>query len=137
MRDSVRARALQEGLTYAPPPRIAFSTRRWKAPNSFAKLSVLRPVPRTLPPSTTQSSLHTSAKKLRLWLTITAAPWNAFRAAAKASKVSMSKWLVGSSSSKRCGRCQTAAANASRAFWPPDSVPTFCFAMPPRPKFAK
>mmetsp|Transcript_25121 Transcript_25121/g.73587 ORF Transcript_25121/g.73587 Transcript_25121/m.73587 type:complete len:177 (-) Transcript_25121:459-989(-) len=47
---------------------------------------------------------------------------------------SRSRWLVGSSSSSRCGRCHMICAKATLDFWPPDSVDIFWSAvLPPRP----
>mmetsp|Transcript_5232 Transcript_5232/g.14042 ORF Transcript_5232/g.14042 Transcript_5232/m.14042 type:complete len:80 (+) Transcript_5232:738-977(+) len=34
----------------------------------------------------------------------------------------MSRWFVGSSSSRTCGLLNVIAANATRLFWPPDRV---------------
>ena len=52
--------------------------------------------------------------------TSTSVPSNCASATASASRVSRSRWLVGSSSSSRFGRCQTISASASRAFSPPE-----------------
>mmetsp|Transcript_50603 Transcript_50603/g.108081 ORF Transcript_50603/g.108081 Transcript_50603/m.108081 type:complete len:137 (+) Transcript_50603:351-761(+) len=51
-----------------------------------------------------------------------------------ASTASRSRWLVGSSSSSRCGFCHMTCAKATRDFCPPESVLIRCSAMlPPRP----
>ena len=49
-----------------------------------------------------------------------------------ASRVSRSRWLVGSSSSSRLGRCQTISASVSRDFSPPENGPTGSAAWSPR-----
>ena len=58
-------------------------------------------------------------------------PSNSLSATASASRVARSRWLVGSSSSSRLGRCQTIMASTRRAFSPPLMVPTGCLTMSP------
>ena len=48
-----------------------------------------------------------------------------------ASRVARSRWLVGSSISKRLGRCQTIMHKTSRAFSPPLMLPTACLTISP------
>lgn len=53
--------------------------------------------------------------------------------------VSMSKWLVGSSSNSKFGRGASTRASAMRAFWPPLRLLRGCsqLSRPPRPKLPK
>mmetsp|Transcript_54234 Transcript_54234/g.116439 ORF Transcript_54234/g.116439 Transcript_54234/m.116439 type:complete len:213 (+) Transcript_54234:94-732(+) len=71
------------------------------------------------PGITTQSSSATRETRRSSWLTSTTPPSNLFSAIAKPSIVSRSKWLVGSSRSKRCGVDQANSAKAKRLFCPP------------------
>lgn len=52
------------------------------------------------------------------WLTRTMPPSKSLMASASASMVSMSKWLVGSSRSRRWGACHARYAKTTRHFWP-------------------
>ena len=83
------------------------------------------------PPVTSQNSSHTSRSRARSWLTSMTVPSNSLSAMLSASRVVRSRWLVGSSSSSRFGRCQTSIARTRRAFSPPDSVPTGCCTISP------
>src|SRR5258708_34551677 len=56
-------------------------------------------------------------------------PSKSLIAMARASRVARSRWLVGSSSSSRLGRCQTIMASTRRAFSPPLMLPTACLTM--------
>lgn len=49
----------------------------------------------------------------------------------RASIVSMSKWLVGSSRTRKFGFDMHILANATLDFWPPDRLPTLCRAKSP------
>lgn len=49
----------------------------------------------------------------------------------RASIVSISKWLVGSSSTRKLGLDMHILANATLDFWPPDRLPTLCNARSP------
>ena len=55
---------------------------------------------------------------LKSWLTSIMPPSNALMAYARASIVSMSRWLVGSSSSRRCGLQKASQANTTLQRWP-------------------
>ena len=61
----------------------------------------------TAPRLTSQNSSQTSRSSARSWLTSITVPSNSFSAIDSASRVVRSRWLVGSSSSSRLGRCQT------------------------------
>jgi len=56
------------------------------------------------------------------WLTSIIPPSKSLMASARASIVSMSRWLVGSSSSSRWGRCQASHAKMTRQRWPSDRL---------------
>ena len=71
------------------------------------------------------------AQQGRSWLTSITVPSNSLSAMARASRVARSRWLVGSSSSSRLGRCQTIMASTRRAFSPPLMLPTACSTMSP------
>lgn len=58
---------------------------------------------------------------LKSWLTRTRPPSKSFTASAKASIVSISKWLVGSSSSKRWGACHANQAKTTLHLCPSDN----------------
>lgn len=49
----------------------------------------------------------------------------------KASMDSMSRWLVGSSSTRKLGQAMHMRANATLDFWPPDNEATVCNARSP------
>ena len=78
------------------------------------------------------SSLHTRLMKNWSWETTITPPWNLFSAFASASIVSahyilfphspISRWLVGSSSTRMCGLVFVIMAKDTRVFWPPLSV---------------
>mmetsp|Transcript_65890 Transcript_65890/g.189586 ORF Transcript_65890/g.189586 Transcript_65890/m.189586 type:complete len:230 (+) Transcript_65890:120-809(+) len=91
------------------------------------------------PGITTHNSSATRETSRSSWLTSTTPPSNLFKAIAKPSIVSKSKWLVGSSNSRRCGVLQASSAKASRLFWPPLRCFTGCSARSPckpkRPKY--
>mmetsp|Transcript_16595 Transcript_16595/g.40540 ORF Transcript_16595/g.40540 Transcript_16595/m.40540 type:complete len:160 (+) Transcript_16595:373-852(+) len=72
--------------------------------------------------STCHSSSAQSWMSRSSWLTSTTPPSNLLIAMARASIVSMSRWLVGSSRSRMCGCRHASSANASLLFCPPDSV---------------
>ncbi len=55
------------------------------------------------------------------WLTRITAPEYSVSASTSASRLSMSRWLVGSSRISRCGASMVASSSDSRAFCPPDS----------------
>mmetsp|Transcript_13584 Transcript_13584/g.34283 ORF Transcript_13584/g.34283 Transcript_13584/m.34283 type:complete len:360 (-) Transcript_13584:1042-2121(-) len=77
------------------------------------------------PSSTVMTCVGLSAsQKARSWLITTTAPGNERTASVSELIVSTSKWLLGSSSSRKL--CGTSAkhASATRAFSPPDSCPT-------------
>jgi len=59
---------------------------------------------------------------LKSWLTIIIPPSKSLIASASASMVSMSRWLVGSSSSRRCGRCHASQAKITRHRCPSDRL---------------
>ncbi len=59
----------------------------------------------------------------RSWDTNSTVPGYARRAATSAWMASMSRWLVGSSSTSTLGRSAASRAKISRAASPPDSVP--------------
>ena len=59
----------------------------------------------------------------RLCETSTTTPSNALIACDRYAIVVMSRWFVGSSRKRMCGDACAAAANTTRAFCPPDSVP--------------
>lgn len=63
---------------------------------------------------------HTCWISLKSWLTSIMPPSNSLTASARASIVSMSKWLVGSSRNNMCGFCQASQAKHTRHFWPSD-----------------
>ena len=86
---------------------------------------------RCAPRPTSQNSSHTARSSARSWLTSITVPSNSLSAIARASRVARSRWLVGSSSSSRLGRCQTIMASTSRAFSPPLMVPTACWTISP------
>jgi hypothetical protein len=54
-----------------------------------------------------------------------------FMAFPSASIVSMSRWFVGSSSTRKFGLPMHILAKATRDFWPPDKLATVCKAMSP------
>lgn len=63
---------------------------------------------------------HTCWISLKSWLTSIIPPSNSLMASAKASIVSMSKWLVGSSRNSMWGFCHASQAKHTRHFWPSD-----------------
>ena len=62
--------------------------------------------------------LLTWLMSLKSWETNTKPPSKLLIASARASMVSMSKWLVGSSSSNICGDCHAIQAKTTRHRWP-------------------
>ena len=66
---------------------------------------------------------QTCEMSLKSWLTSIIPPSKSLIASARASIVSMSRWLVGSSSSNRWGRCQASHAKMTRQRWPSDRLP--------------
>mmetsp|Transcript_110489 Transcript_110489/g.276634 ORF Transcript_110489/g.276634 Transcript_110489/m.276634 type:complete len:230 (+) Transcript_110489:62-751(+) len=90
------------------------------------------------PGITTHNSSATIETSLSSWLTSTTPPSNLFSAMARPSMVSRSKWLVGSSKSRRCGELHANSAKAKRLFCPPLRCFTGCNAKSPcRPKRPK
>mmetsp|Transcript_73555 Transcript_73555/g.202047 ORF Transcript_73555/g.202047 Transcript_73555/m.202047 type:complete len:277 (-) Transcript_73555:634-1464(-) len=73
-----------------------------------------------VPLLTTHSSSATISMRRSSWETNTTPPSKWLRAIARASIVSRSRWLVGSSSSKMCGERHASSAKARRDFWPPE-----------------
>jgi len=59
---------------------------------------------------------------LKSWLTSIIPPSKSLIASASASIVSISRWLVGSSSRRRCGRCHASHANVTRHRWPSERL---------------
>mmetsp|Transcript_9587 Transcript_9587/g.31740 ORF Transcript_9587/g.31740 Transcript_9587/m.31740 type:complete len:247 (-) Transcript_9587:509-1249(-) len=87
---------------------------------------------------TCQISSTTNEIKRSSWDTRTTPPWKLFRAIARASIVSRSKWLVGSSRSMMCGCLHASSANARRDFCPPDKNFTALVASSPdKPNFPR
>ena len=78
----------------------------------------------TRPSLTSQSRSATSSTRCGSWLTRITAPPYSVSASTSASRLSMSRWLVGSSRMIRCGASSVAISRLSRAFCPPDSRPT-------------
>mmetsp|Transcript_73553 Transcript_73553/g.202036 ORF Transcript_73553/g.202036 Transcript_73553/m.202036 type:complete len:229 (-) Transcript_73553:611-1297(-) len=75
-----------------------------------------------VPLLTTHSSSATISMRRSSWETNTTPPSKWLRAIARASIVSRSRWLVGSSSSSRLHGVSIMRHSATRAFSPPDSV---------------
>lgn len=67
------------------------------------------------------SEFSTWLIKRKSWDTRTRPPSKLLMASAKASMVSMSKWLVGSSSNNICGHCHANQANTTRHLCPSES----------------
>lgn len=63
---------------------------------------------------------HTCWISLKSWLTSIIPPSNSLMASARASMVSMSRWLVGSSRNSMWGFCHASQAKQTRHFWPSD-----------------
>jgi len=102
--------------------------------NSFASSKSNRSS--TLPlPSKAQYSVTTFVRKYTSCDTTRTPPLNSLTASIKASTVSRSKWLVGSSMMRRWGWRYTTMEKARRDFCPPESPPIFCKArLPLRPR---
>mmetsp|Transcript_868 Transcript_868/g.2184 ORF Transcript_868/g.2184 Transcript_868/m.2184 type:complete len:197 (-) Transcript_868:194-784(-) len=72
--------------------------------------------------ATTRSSVQMEVMRCSSWLTMTTPPLKSRMASTRPSMVSMSRWLVGSSITSRCGFRHSAMARLTRNFWPPESV---------------
>ena len=79
---------------------------------------------RTRPSFTSHSRSATSSTRCGSWLTRITAPPYSVSASTSASRLSMSRWLVGSSRMIICGASSAASKSDSRVFCPPDSRPT-------------
>ena len=75
----------------------------------------------TVPSRTTQSRSAVASIRWRSWLMRITAPSYSLRPWISASRLSTSRWLVGSSRISRCGAWKVASVNSSRAFSPPES----------------
>lgn len=85
----------------------------------------------TEPPPHTHSSLHTIRINLSSWETKITPPLYLLIAFPNASIVSISRWLVGSSRTRKLGVPMHILAKATLDFCPPDRLPTVCKARSP------
>ena len=102
------------GVAVRAPPTAAAGDRRPCRPRTAAPAR----------PCTSHSRSATSSTRCGSWLTRITAPPYSVSASTSASRLSMSRWLVGSSRMIICGASSAASSSASRVFCPPDSRPT-------------
>mmetsp|Transcript_49149 Transcript_49149/g.122142 ORF Transcript_49149/g.122142 Transcript_49149/m.122142 type:complete len:218 (-) Transcript_49149:1498-2151(-) len=95
----------------------------------------------TSPPSITQISLHTALMSDMLCVMTITPPLKLRSAVTRQSTVSRSRWLVGSSSSRRCERCIPNSTKTTRDFCPPERVAIscswWCPSSPKRPSMSR
>ena len=79
---------------------------------------------RGAPSSIASTRPETASSSARSWVTSSTVPGNASSAASSASRLSRSRWFVGSSSTRKFAPLATTSASASRRRSPPDSAVT-------------
>ena len=112
---SLRSRfCLRSSVAEAMRARSALASTYAAYPPSYACTS---------PSATSHVVSQTASRNHRSWVTATSAPRRAARWRASQSTPSTSRWLVGSSSSRRSGSSTRSFASATRLRSPPDSGP--------------
>ena len=142
-RSSASARARIRSVRLGPcgPPSArwrAAECRRWHAGGRLRRRATAASARRagagtrpsrwggccSFPPSQTRVRLPTASSRARSWETRTTAPSKAVSASSSASRLSMSRWLVGSSRIRTLAPEATRIASESRRCSPPEMSPS-------------